>query len=138
MEKLIRRIICFALTASLVSGCATVEKVTDTAKDARSKVADTAKNAGKTVYDWATNIDTDAFKAGWNAAVDFVEDQNAVAMSSEYVDSVATAINNLKKIPFCTVLVNLRLEPLSHAVLRNSNLDILAFLGYIVSSPAVL
>lgn len=96
MEKLIRRIICFALTASLVSGCATVEKVTDTAKDARSKVADTAKNAGKTVYDWATNIDTDAFKAGWNAAVDFVEDQNAVAMSSEYVDSVATAINNLK------------------------------------------
>ena len=28
------------------------------------------------------------------------------------------------KIPFCTVLVNLSLEPLSHAVLRNSNLDI--------------
>lgn len=54
------------------------------------------------------------------------------------MEKIASFTVNHLKIPFCTVLVNLRLEPLSHAVLRNSNLDILAFLGYIVSSPAVL
>lgn len=47
--------------------------------------------------DWYQSIDLDVFKRGWEHAVDYASTAYATALSTRYVQSVGTAINELKQ-----------------------------------------
>lgn len=70
--------------------------VVDTAKQVADSTKDAAVATKETVVEWYNSIDMSAFKDGWDNAKGFVGTAYSIALSSEYVAGIGTAINDLK------------------------------------------